>query len=190
MQLTFLMENYFYICAIIFALFCLFVTIYIFINKKKEFVGFKMTTIAIAVLVGVFLVTVIDFAVMKDSANLKEQIEEYYKITFLDKIDGEDINKLKEGLPTNPIMGKIDGDENRIYEFYLIEDPSTKDIKLYSRNEKGVYLPITKITTQITSNNSTDNINGGTSPEEQPEEIDNRQEPIENGREQQGQEEE
>ena len=74
--------------------------------------------------------------------NLTNTVNQQYNIELSRTINSSDIDKLSKTNVSGELIATVNSDK-RVYTVYLVEKDG--EIGLYTRNEKGVYLPITSM---------------------------------------------
>lgn len=74
--------------------------------------------------------------------NLTNTVNQQYNIELSRTINSSDIDKLSKTNVSGELIATVNSDK-RVYTVYLLEKDG--EIGLYTRNEKGVYLPITSM---------------------------------------------
>lgn len=134
-----------------------FIILFLFVKmgNGRAIIGVGVAAILV---IGVIVV----YKVVADNIvnDIKTKISEIYQISIADdQLTIEDINNVSKGLPSKQLIGRLKGDNSRIYEVYLLRNNDNESkMSLYTRNEKGVYLPVTRISTEIASDNNSTNI--------------------------------
>ena len=115
-----------------------------FIDRGREILGYVLLfgAIALAVL-SLISVHILGSIYQSDVNNYYvDNIRDYYKAEVLR--NSEPIHQDNE----EGIKVKFDGDDSRIYEVYLITDEKNGKVSLYTKNAKGVFMPITPASAQ------------------------------------------
>lgn len=74
--------------------------------------------------------------------NLTNTVNQQYNIELSRTINSSDIDQLSKTNVSGELIATVNSDK-RVYTVYLVEKDG--EIGLYTRNEKGVYLPITSM---------------------------------------------
>lgn len=74
--------------------------------------------------------------------NLTNTVNQQYNIELSRTINSSDIDQLSKTDVSGELIATVNSDK-RVYTVYLVEKDG--EIGLYTRNEKGVYLPITSM---------------------------------------------
>lgn len=74
--------------------------------------------------------------------NLTNTVNQEYNIELSRTINSSDIDQLSKTNVSGELIATVNSDK-RVYTVYLVEKDG--EIGLYTRNEKGVYLPITSM---------------------------------------------
>lgn len=82
------------------------------------------------------------FSTSNELDNLTNTVNQQYNIELSRTINSSDIDKLSKTNVSGELIATVNSDK-RVYTVYLVEKDG--EIGLYTRNEKGVYLPITSM---------------------------------------------
>lgn len=82
------------------------------------------------------------FSTNNELNNLTNTVNQQYNIELSRTITSSDIDKLNKTNVSGELIATVNSD-SRVYTVYLVKKDG--EIGLYTRNEKGVYLPITSM---------------------------------------------
>lgn len=82
------------------------------------------------------------FSTSNELNNLTNTVNQQYNIELSRTITSSDIDKLNKTNVSGELIATVNSDK-RVYTVYLVKKDG--EIGLYTRNEKGVYLPITSM---------------------------------------------
>lgn len=82
------------------------------------------------------------FSTSNELNNLTSTVNQQYNIELSRTITSSDIDKLNKTNVSGELIATVNSDK-RVYTVYLVKKDG--EIGLYTRNEKGVYLPITSM---------------------------------------------
>ena len=82
------------------------------------------------------------FLTSNELDNLTNTVNQQYNIELSRTINSSDIDQLSKTNVSGELIATVNSDK-RVYTVYLVEKDG--EIGLYTRNEKGVYLPITSM---------------------------------------------
>lgn len=121
------------------AIICIVYVIYCLREDKNK--SIKLLVVGLVLQLTAATVSIALFFTSSVSAEqLKTELEDSYKIEFVSKLKPSKLSEINDSGYSESLIVKSSNDDKRAYEVYI-----SKDAEFYTKNEKGVYLPVTKM---------------------------------------------
>ena len=119
-------------------------------KKHRTYFWIKVSVVAV-LLIGIIAFCVIRTTTYNNAVNkFKDEVYEKYSVTLLE-ITSSEVSQYNKGRFIGPILAKEGSTDPRLYYVYLMKDEDNS-MKLYIKNEKGCFIPITEMSVSYIQN--------------------------------------
>lgn len=127
--------------AVIVFILSTFLCIFEFLGKNKQ--NILITSCCVSIILFVATGIVATILIDNDLYKLTNIVNQQYNVELSRTINTSDINNLYNKKVSEELIATVDSSDKRVYSVYLVDKDG--EIGLYTKNEKGVYLPITSM---------------------------------------------